>query len=312
MKIYAALGTIYVVWGSTFLAIEYAVRTLPPFLSMAGRHLVAGSLLLAWALARRPREPIGRAQILAATIFGGALFLGSHGGLAWSQTRIPSGVAALIVASIPLWIAILDRVAFGKRLSTRAVAGLLLGFAGITVLVDPLGGGPIDTVGGLVALASAGFWAAGSLYSRGAPLPKDSILSAGLASLAGGVLLLAASGLGGELAGLDAGAISAESLAGVGYLIVMGSLVGLTAYVWLLRVAPISLVATYAYVNPVVAVLLGWAVIGETVSARVLLAGAAIVIAVALIVSAPAARRADGRGLLRRRPAAVEDIAPTR
>jgi drug/metabolite transporter (DMT)-like permease len=311
VKVYAALGTIYVVWGSTFLAIEYAVRTLPPFLSMAGRHLVAGSLLLAWGLSRAPRERIGRAQIVAATIFGGALFLGSHGGLAWSQTRIPSGVAALIVASIPLWIAVLDRAAFGKRLSSRAVFGLLLGFAGIAVLVDPLGGGPIDTVGGLVALASAGSWAAGSLYSRGAPLPRDPIVSAGLASLAGGTLLVAASALGGELAGLDPGAVSRESLLGVAYLIVMGSLVGLTAYVWLLRAAPISLVATYAYVNPVVAVLLGWAVVGEVISPRVLVAGAAIVLAVALIVSAPAARRTDGRGLLRR-DVGVEDAAPLR
>jgi drug/metabolite transporter (DMT)-like permease len=312
VKVYGALGVIYVVWGSTFLAIEFAVRTLPPFLSMSARHLAAGSLLLAWGLSRDAREPIGRAQILAATIFGGALFLGSHGGLAWSQTRIPSGVAALIVASIPLWIAVLDRVVFGKRLPARAVAGLVLGFAGIAVLVDPLGGGPIDTVGGVVALLSAGSWAAGSLYSRGARLPKDPILSAGLASLAGGTLLLVVSALGGELAGLDPGAVSGESLAGVAYLIVMGSLVGLTAYVWLLRVAPISLVATYAYVNPVVAVLLGWAIVGEEISARVLLAGAAIVLAVALIVSAPAPRRADGRGLLGRSPAAAEDVTPTR
>jgi drug/metabolite transporter (DMT)-like permease len=312
MKVYAALGTIYVVWGSTFLAIEYAVRTLPPFLAMSARHLVAGSLLLAWGRARRASEPIGRAQLVAAAIFGGALFLGSHGGLAWAQTRIPSGVAALIVASIPLWIAGLDRVAFGRRLSTRAVAGLLLGFTGIAVLVDPIGGGPVDTAGGIVALLSAGSWAAGSLYSRGAPLPKDPIVSAGLASLAGGTLLLGASGLGGELAGFDASAVSGESLAGLVYLIVMGSLVGLTAYVWLLRAAPISLVATYAYVNPVVAVLLGWAVVGEAISTRVLVAGAAIVLAVALIVSAPPARRADGRGLFRRRPRAVEDVSPTR
>ncbi len=311
MKVYAALGTIYVVWGSTFLAIEYAVRTLPPFLTMSARHLVAGSLLFAWAYLRRPREPIGRAQILATTIFGGALFLGSHGGLAWSQTRIPSGVAALIVASIPLWIAALDRLAFGKRLSSRAVLGLLLGFAGIAALVDPFGGGPIDPVGGLVALLSAGSWAAGSLYARGARLPADPLASAGLASLAGGTLLLVASAAGGELSGLDPAAVAGESIAGVGYLIVMGSLVGLTAYVWLLRAAPISLVATYAYVNPVVAVLLGWAIVGEEVTPRVLLAGAAIVAAVALIVSAPAARRADGRGLLRRGVAA-EDVSPTR
>jgi drug/metabolite transporter (DMT)-like permease len=302
-RTWGALLTIYVVWGSTFAAIDLAVRTIPPFLTMATRHLVAGALLLAWALWRE-REPIGRRQIVAATIFGGALFLGSHGLLAWAQQELPSGVAALIVASIPLWVAVLDRLVFGKRLSARAVAGLALGFVGVGLLVDPWGGS-VDTVAGLVALVSAALWAAGSLYSRGAPLPKGPILSAGLASLAGGILLIVASAARGELSGFDVSTVSGESAFGVLYLIVMGSLVGLTAYVWLLKVAPISLVATYAYVNPIVAVLIGWAILDEDFTALMLAAGVLIVVAVAMIVSAPAPAREHGRGLRRREPGAA-------
>ena len=304
MKVWAALATIYVVWGSTFAAIDLAVRTVPPLLSMSLRHLVAGTLLLAWALARGPREPVGRRQLIAATLFGGALFLGSHGGLAWAQQRIPSGVAALLVGSIPLWVALLDRAFFGKRLSSRAVAGIALGFAGLALLVDPIGGGPIDTVGAVVALLSAGSWAAGSLYSRGAPLPRAPLLSAALASLAGGVLLAVVGVARGER--LDVATVSGESLFGLAYLVVVGSLVGLVAYVWLLRAAPISLVATYAFVNPVVAVVIGWALLGEEFTTRMLLAGAAIVVAVAMIVSAPAPERALGRGLRRRAVPAQE------
>ena len=302
-SVWGALFTIYIVWGSTFAAIELAVRTIPPFLTMSARHLIAGSILLVWGLARE-RERIGRQQILAATIFGGALFVGGHGLLAWAQARIPSGVAALLIASIPLWVAVLDRLVFGKRLSRRAVLGLAVGFSGVALLVDPWGGGPIDTAGALVAVISAACWAAGSLYARGAPLPKGPILSAGIASLAGGALLLFASALHGELSGFDLAAVSGESIFGVGYLIVVGSLVGLTAYVWLLKVAPISLVATYAYVNPVVAVLIGWALLDESFTATMILAGALIVAAVVMIVRAPEPEREHGRGLLRRAPAA--------
>jgi drug/metabolite transporter (DMT)-like permease len=302
-RVWGALFTIYVVWGSTFAAIELAVRTIPPFLTMASRHLVAGTILLAWGLARE-REAIGRRQLVAVTVFGGALFVGGHGLLAWAQHRIPSGVAALLIASIPLWVALFDRLFFGRRLSGRAVMGLAVGFAGVALLVDPWGGGPIDTVGALVAVVSAACWAAGSLYARGAPLPKGPILSAGLASLAGGTLLLGASAVRGELSGLDAAAISGESVFGVVYLIVVGSLVGLTAYVWLLKVAPISLVATYAYVNPVVAVLIGWALLDESFTLTMLVAGALIVTAVVMIVRAPAPLREHGRGILRRTGAA--------
>jgi drug/metabolite transporter (DMT)-like permease len=304
-----ALVTIYLAWGSTFLAITLAVRTLPPFLAMSIRHVIAGACILAWALARRERTPIGRRELGAAAIFGGALFVGSHGLLAWAQQRIPSGVAALVVASIPLWVAVLDRAFLGKRLSRRAVLGLVVGFGGVALLVDPSGGGSIDTVAALVALASAASWAAGSLYAPRSSLPNDPLVSAGLAGLLGGLLLFVVATARGELGDLDLAAVSGESLFGVAYLVVVGSFVGFTAYVWLLRVAPISLVATYAYVNPVVAVLLGWAILDEAFGARVLLAGAAIVAAVALIVSAPEPERARGRGFFHRDPAARESGA---
>jgi drug/metabolite transporter (DMT)-like permease len=299
MRIWGALAVVYVVWGSTFAAIELAVRTIPPFMVMSARHLFAGSVLLAWGLARGPRERIGKPQLLAALIFGAALFLFSHGSLAWAQQRIPSGVAALLVASIALWVAVLDRAFFGKRLSKQAILGLALGFGGVALLVDPTGGGAIDTVGALAALFGAACWAAGSLYARGAPLPQAPLISAGLASLAGGALLAIVALVSGEVSGFDPSQVSGESLFGEVYLVVMGSFVGLTAYVWLLKAAPISLVATYAYVNPVVAVLIGWAFLDERFSPSIILAGGAIVAAVAMMVSASAPQREYGRGLLR-------------
>lgn len=311
-RVWLALATIYIVWGSTFMAVTIAVRDLPPLLSMAVRHLAAGAILLAWALPRGDRDGdrIGRRELGAALVFGGALFLVGHGGLAWAQQTVPSGVAALLIGSIPLWMALLDRIVFGKRLHVSANVGLLGGFVGLAFLVDPFGAGSVDRVGALVAVGAAFAWAAGSLYSRGAALPKRPLVSAGLAALCGGVLLTIFSAAGGELS--DA-RFSAESLGAVGYLVVMGTLVGFSAYVWLLRVAPTSLVSTYAYVNPIVAVALGWALLGEDITVQMLVAGGAIVVSVALIVRSSGAALEPGRGLRRRRarpaPAATSDLS---
>ena len=292
LKVWAALATLYVVWGANFLAIALTVRTLPPLLGMSVRHLIAGGVLLTWPLLRaRGAFRMGREQWRAAVVFGAALFLVGHGGLAWAQQTVPSGVAALLVGSIPLWMAAIDRVAFARRLAWPTVVGLVVGFAGVALLVDPAGG-EIDRAGALVALVAALAWAAGSLYSQRAPLPSDPLLAAGAAMAAGGVLLGVAGVAGGELSDVDLARVSGESLAGLAYMIVFASLVGFSAYVWLLRVAPTSLVSTYAYANPVVAVLLGWAVLGEAITPRVLLAGAAIVAAVALIVSAREGKQA--------------------
>jgi drug/metabolite transporter (DMT)-like permease len=283
VRIWAALATIYVVWGSTFLAIAVAVRDLPPFLSMALRHLVAGALLFAWVWYRRGGHlQLGRREWGAAFIFGGALFLVGHGGLAWAQQDVPSGVAALLVGTIPLWFAILARVAFGERLGRRALVGLVLGFAGLVLLVDPSGEEGAKPIGVLVIAFSAFAWAAGSLWSRRLPLPQDTLLAAAMGMLAGGALLAVASGLGGEL---DDARFTADALTAIGYMVVVGSLIGFSAYVWLLKVAPASTVSTYAYVNPVIAVILGWAFNDEVITGRTLLAGAAIVVGVALMVS---------------------------
>jgi drug/metabolite transporter (DMT)-like permease len=283
VRIWAALATIYVVWGSTFLAIAVAVRDLPPFLSMALRHLVAGALLFAWVWYRRGGHlQLGRREWGAAFIFGGALFLVGHGGLAWAQQDVPSGVAALLVGTIPLWFAILARVAFGERLGRRALVGLVLGFAGLALLVDPSGEEGAKPIGVLVIAFSAFAWAAGSLWSRRLPLPQDTLLSAAMGMLAGGALLAVVSGLGGEL---DDARFTADALSAIGYMVVVGSLIGFSAYVWLLKVAPASTVSTYAYVNPVIAVMLGWAFNDEVITGRTLLAGAAIVVGVALMVS---------------------------
>jgi drug/metabolite transporter (DMT)-like permease len=298
-RIWLALATIYTVWGSTFMAVTIAVRDLPPLLAMGIRHLTAGLLLLAWALPRGERagDRIGPRQLGASAIFGGALFLGGHGGLAWAQQTVPSGVAALLIGSIPLWMALLDRIVFGRRLHRVAYLGLITGFLGLAFLVDPFGEGSVDRLGAVVVILAALAWAAGSLYSRGASLPKRPLVSAGLAALSGGILLTLSALASGERA--DA-RYTPEALGAVAYLVVVGTLVGFSAYVWLLRVAPISLVGTYAYVNPIVAVALGWALLGEDVTPGMLVAGAAIVLSVALIVGTSGAATEPGRGLRRR------------
>ncbi|HEU6444246.1 MAG TPA: EamA family transporter [Gaiellaceae bacterium] len=283
LKVWIALGTIYVVWGSTFLAIAVAVRDLPPFLSMALRHLAAGALVFGWVLLRRrDREPLGWRQWRAAFVFGGALFLLGHGLLAWAQQDVPSGVAALLVGTIPFWFAILAWIFLGERLGGRALAGLVLGFAGLALLVDPTGQEGAEPLGALAIVLGALAWSAGSIYSQRSALPKDTLLGAAMGMLAGGVLLAAVSGARGEW---NDATFSTEALLATAYMVVVGSLIGFSAYVWLLKTVPASTVSTYAYVNPVIAVLLGWAFNDELITVRTLLAGAAIVVGVALMVS---------------------------
>jgi drug/metabolite transporter (DMT)-like permease len=283
--VWVALGIVYVVWGSTYLAIRVAIDTLPPFLMAATRFLVAGSVLLAIAALSGDRadDRVGPAQWRATAIVGAALLFGGNGGVVWAEQRIPSGVAALLVAILPLWIALLDRVLFGQRLGRRTVVGLVLGLAGLALLVGPAERGRIDPLGALVCTMASLSWAAGSLYARTAPLPHRPLVATGMEMVAGGALLLLVGLATGELAALRVASISTASLLALGYLVVFGSLLAFSAYVWLLRAAPVTLVATYAYVNPVVAVLLGWTLLGEPVTARMLVAGAIIVVAVALI-----------------------------
>ncbi len=291
VRIAAALLALYVVWGSTYLAIRIVVETIPPLTGSAVRFLIAGSLLYAVtirsgdAAGDRP----GRLEWRDAAIIGGLLLAGGNGLLAIGEQTIPSGIAALIIATLPLWVAILGRVFFGVVLTRMIVVGTVIGFAGVALLVGPVGGsGGLDPFGVVVVLLSPVFWATGSLFSRTAHVPRRPLVGTAMQMLAGSAILFVLAVVTGDLFRLRTAEITPESVAALVYLVLVGSLIGYTAYVWLLRVAPISLVATYAYVNPVIAVLLGWLILGEPLEPRTIAAGAIIVVAVAVIVRARA------------------------
>ena len=291
VRIAVALVTLYVVWGSTYLAIRVAVETIPPLTQSAVRFLIAGALLYAAtirsgdAAGDRP----GRREWRDAAIIGGLLLAGGNGLLAIGEQTVPSGIAALIIATLPLWVAILGRIFFGVHLTRTIVAGTVIGFAGVVVLVWPTGGsGGLDPFGVAVVLLSPVFWATGSLFSRTAHVPRRPLVGTAMQMLAGSAVLFVLAVATGDIFQVRFAEITTASLAAVGYLILVGSLVGYTAYIWLLRVAPISLVSTYAFVNPVIAVLLGALVLAEPLEPRTLAAGAIIVLAVAVIVRARA------------------------
>jgi drug/metabolite transporter (DMT)-like permease len=281
-RVWAALAVVYVVWGSTYLAIDLAVETLPSFLMLAVRFFIAGAVL--YLVSSRGAERPRLVHWRSALAVGGALLLLGNGGVAYAVQHVDTGVVALIVGSVPLWMALLDRVVYGQRLAPAAVAGLVLGFGGIAFLARPSGAGSLAGV--IVVLLGSLAWAAGSLYARKAPAPSNPLQGASLQMLAGAALLAIAGVGSGELGQLDLGAASTSSWLALVYLITLGSLVGFSAYIWLLKVAPTSLVGTYAYVNPVVAVLLGSLWLGEPITPSILIGGAAIIVAVALIVSA--------------------------
>jgi len=280
----AALTTVYLVWGSTYLAIRVADRTIPPLLMSSVRFLIAGTALYVFASRGRARPTLR--QWSAAAIVGAGLLLIGNGSVAWAETRIESGLAALIIAMIPLWVALMDRVFFGRRLSPAAVAGLIVGFGGVALLVRPGGGG--DFLPMLLLVGAAAGWAAGSLYARGAALPESPLLSASMQMLSAGVLLGIAGLSTGEASGLSADSFSAKPVIAVAYLVLIGSIVAFSAYAWLLKNVRISIVATYAFVNPVVAVVLGTIFLSEPLRWTTIIAGAAIVVAVVLIVTARA------------------------
>ena len=286
-SVWAALVTVWIVWGSTYLAIRVAVRTIPPLMMGAVRFLIAGGILYLFSVRRGDRvddRPTAE-HWRSAFIIGTALLLGGNGLVSFAEQRVPSGIAALLIATVPLWLAIGDRVRYGSRLSWQSVLGLAVGFGGVILLVGQSGAGRIDSLGAAALVAASLFWAAGSLYSRTAPLPRRPLVGTGMEMLAGGVVLAVVSIATGELGRLDLSSVSGQSVLGLAYLIVFGSWVGFSAYLWLLRNTRTSLVGTYAYVNPVVAVLLGWAMLGETITVRTLVAGGVIVVGVALIVT---------------------------
>jgi drug/metabolite transporter (DMT)-like permease len=285
-RIWLALAVVYVVWGSTYLAIRWSLETIPPFTMASARYLVAGSLLLAW-VKRRGAPRIVLRDLGPAFLTGGLMLLCGNGGVVWAEQRLASGLAALLVAVEPLFIVLLQATLpqEQRRPSGRALVGVALGVAGVVLLVGPADfGGERADLGGAAAVLFAAFaWALGSLLSRHHAPPASPLQATALQMLAGGVLLGAFSGALGEWGRFSPALVSAKSLAAVAYLVVFGSLVAFTAYIWLLRAASPALVSTYAFVNPVVAVFLGWLLASEPVSARTLAAAAVIVAAVVLI-----------------------------
>ena len=284
----------YLVWGSTYLAIAIAVQTLPPLLSAGLRFLIAGALLGAWLLARHGRAAlrIDRRQLGGAALVGMLLLAGGNGLVVLAERTVPSGLTALVVASVPLWIVVF-RLTAGDRVAASLVMGVLVGFAGVAILVVPRGAsGEVDPLG-LVTVVGATFsWALGTFASPRLPMPRDPLASTTVQMLVGGALLIVVALAIGEPARADPSSFSTASLVAMAYLVVFGSLVAFSAYTWLLQHAPVSRVATYAYVNPVVAVLLGAVALGEAVTPSMLIGAAIILAAVAFIVTRGATRPA--------------------
>ncbi len=288
VKLAAAFGAVYLIWGSTYLAIRFALETLPPFLMTGARFLLAGLPFYAYARLRGAERPTW-AQWRAAALLGALFFLGGNGAVAWAETRVSSGVAALIVSTIPLWMSLSEFLGGGRRMpAATMILGLSGGLAGILILVSPgrvFGGVPIDRLALVVQLAGALSWVAGSLLSTRLARPKNPALAAAMAILWGGVWLTLTGILTGEASEFHANLISLKSILAALYQAVFGSIVAFSAYSFLLRTTTPSRASTYAYVNPVVAVLLGALLGGEALTSRVLVAAAVIVASVVLIVT---------------------------
>lgn len=291
-KFIAAFAAIYIIWGSTYLAIKFALETIPPFLMMGIRSASAGIILYLWNRSRGT-EQVKKEHWLAIVIIAIAFFLVGHGLLAWGQKKVPSGLAALLVASEPLWIATIESLLVRDfKVTPRTVTGLVLGFIGISLLITPweeLGTNHVDTIPALVIVLGALSWSGGAVYSRVAKLPKSPILAAGLELIVGGLLLIAGGLLMGEGKQLLMNEITTRSLFGLGYLILFGSVITFTAYVWLLSVTSATRISTHSYVNPVIAVFLGWAIAGESLSLHIIVPTVIVVISVYLVLRQPSA-----------------------
>lgn len=287
LQIALAFLSIYTIWGSTYLAIRFAIETFPPFLMAAIRFLIAGGALYTWMRLRGAQRPT-RANWKAATIIGGLLLLGGNGGVTKAEQVIPSGLTAVLITIVPIWMALLELLQKNRVVPTpQVVLGLVLGFGGVILLVGPgdLAGGGLNPLWVGVLLFASLSWAIGSVYSRKASLPKTPLLGSGMEMLAGGVLLLLVSLVSQEWVGFQPSKISFLSLISFLYLLVFGSLIAFSSYVWLLTKTTTARASTYAYVNPIVAVFLGYFLAGEQLTLRTLLASTMIVIAVVVITT---------------------------
>ncbi|HSL72502.1 MAG TPA: EamA family transporter [Longimicrobiales bacterium] len=301
LKLFAAFAAVYLLWGSTYLFIHFALEDLRPFFLAGARLLTAGAILFAWARWRSRAPALLAREWRACAITGALFFLCGNGAVVWSQQRLPSGIVALLVAVVPLWVVMLQwTLPPHYRPGAPVMLGIILGLAGLAILVgfDALTStGPIDPMAALVLAGGSLAWAFGTLYAQRAALPKSPLVTAGAQMLCGGALLALTSLITREPARMQWSSISAGAILSMVYLITFGSIIAFTAYGWLVRVAPAARVATYAYVNPVVAMFLGWLFADERLSARTLLASAVVLSGVALITMA-------------RRPAATTPPAP--
>ena len=288
VKIAFAFCAIYLIWGSTFLATRYAVKTIPPFFVSGSRFFLAGVVLFLFARTRE-REPITARMWGSAAALGAMFFFICHGGVSWAAQHVPSGVSALLMSSISMWTAIIEIVTRSKtRPGTRVIVSLLVGFAGIGLLVvkpELLAGSHVGSVGATVVLIGAFSWALGTVLTKKMLLPKSIILSASMQMICGGGLLLIAAVLSGQAAGWSPANISSQGWLAMLFLTLIGSLVGFTCYIWLLSHCPPTQVATYAYVNPIIALVLGWVLAGEQLTERSLFASVIVVGAVASIIT---------------------------
>jgi drug/metabolite transporter (DMT)-like permease len=291
LALWANMAVVYVVWGSTYFGIAVAIQTFPPFLMATTRFAIAGVILIAFDLLRHPeaRRLPTRRQVIDSVIVGGLLLGIGNGFVSLGETTVPSGIAAILIAMMPLWFALLGWLYLRQRLPLIVIGAIALGFFGTALLVWPAGEGAnsFDAFGILILFLAPLGWAHGSIYSASrAKLPPSPLTASGLQMLAGAAVTLVEAVIVGEPARFDPSRISLESLLAIGYLVIFGSMLAYTAYGWLLRNAPLSLVSTYAYVNPIVAVALGTVFLREPISARTVIAAAVILVAVAIIVSA--------------------------
>jgi drug/metabolite transporter (DMT)-like permease len=298
-----AFAAVYVVWGSTYLAIRIGIESFPPLILAGLRHTATGLLLYPILRGKTGIKPTA-ANWRTAVVAGALLLFVGNGGVSWAELTVPSGVTALLVATVSLWLVIVDWLRpGGMKPVPRVVLGLLLGFAGLALLVGPahLGGSErVDPRGAAVLVVASFAWACGSLYSKHGGMPSSPMLGVAMQSFAGGAILLITALCTGEFRGLHPGAISLRSWLALAYLVVFGSGIGLSAYIYILQKSTAARVASYAFVNPVVALFLGWLIAGETISLRTVAAAAVILTAVILVITAP-----------HRTPAPVRAVVPT-
>lgn len=289
----AALLIVYVVWGSTYFAIAVMIETLPPLLAAGARYVTAGALVLGalavharWRRAPGPAERPTATHWRSAATIGTLLLLGGNGGVVLAELRIPSGVAAVLIATVPIWLAVFDAVLTRRRPSGLVIGGLVAGTVGVAVLLVPVEGiQDLDPIGIGLVIGSAISWAAGSLYARRAPVPRSGLLLTGMEMLAGGAALMLGGAVLGEIGRTDVAEFSTRSLLAITYLVIFGSIVAFTAYTWLLANVSVSTVGTYAYVNPIVAVALGAVFLSEPITPRTIVATVIIIGAVIAMVS---------------------------